>query len=347
MTEKHKRARIKDVAELAGVSNMTVSRVLNGVVKVSEEKRIAVLDAVEKLEYKPDSSARRLGGHKSYMIGLLYQDLDVSYVSRFLLNALKSSRDHGHHLIPEEINNDIDNSLQSVINLINITKIDGLILLPPISDNVEILNTLQQHQLPFVRITPDRYLDLSPYISIDDYKVGFTVTEHLIQLGHKKIAHIMGDTEQGTSHLRRKGYEDALNHYHVKVPANYVAQGNYTFDSGVNAAKAILTRDDKPSAIFASNDEMAAAVIVVANNLGIDIPNQLSVTGVDDTQLATTLSPNLTTIRQPIAEMAELAVKIIASNDLNKDSAKALEYRNILDFELIKRQSAISYKMNE
>ncbi|MDU0354071.1 LacI family DNA-binding transcriptional regulator [Paraglaciecola aquimarina] len=307
-----KRAGIKDVAELAGVSNMTVSRVLNGTVKVSEEKRKAVLTAVEKLDYKPDLAARRLGGNKSYMLGLLYQDLDISYVSKFLLNALKSSRDQGFHLIPNEIDGDIEKSLSSVVDLIEITRIDGLILLPPVSDNQQIIDVLKKHQTPFVRITPDSHFDLSPYICIDDYMVGYKMTEHLINLGHKKVAHIMGNTKQGTSHLRCQGFVDALHTNHLSAPEEFIVEGTYTFDSGVEAAKKLLNLANRPSAIFASNDEMAAAVILVANNLGIAIPEQLSVAGVDDAQLAVTLSPNLTTIKQPIAQMAELAVKLLA-----------------------------------
>lgn len=339
-----KRARIKDVATLAGVSNMTVSRVLNGVVKVSEKKRQAVLDAVKKLDYKPDSAARRLGGHKSYMIGMLYQDLDMSYVSKFLLNALKSCRDHGRHLVPNEINKDMVTSLRSVVDLIEVTKIDGLILLPPMSDNVQVIDILQQNDVPFVRIAPDSHFDLSPYISIDDYLVGYKMTEHLIKLGHKKIAHIMGHSQHGTSHLRCQGYLDALRRNDLNVPPEYISQGKYTFDSGVEAAKKLLNLENKPTAIFASNDEVAAAVILVANNLGIKVPDQLSVTGVDDAQLAVTISPNLTTIKQPIAEMAQLAVEILVSgNKEQKDNTNP--YRNILDFELIERQSAIPLKL--
>lgn len=339
-----KRARIKDVATLAGVSNMTVSRVLNGVVKVSEDKRQAVLDAVKKLDYKPDSAARRLGGHKSYMIGMLYQDLDMSYVSKFLLNALKSCRDHGYHLVPNEINKDMVSSLRSVVELIEVMKIDGLILLPPMSDNIQIIDILQQHNVPFVRIAPNSHFDLSPYISIDDYLVGSKMTEHLINLGHKKIAHIMGHPQHGTSHLRCQGYLDALIRNDLTVPHEYMAQSKYTFDSGVEAAKKLLSLEDKPTAIVACNDEVAAAVILVANNLGIKVPEQLSVTGVDDAQLAITITPNLTTIKQPITEIAQLAVDILVLG--NKDNTESThKYRNILACELIERQSAIPLKV--
>ncbi|WP_448250397.1 LacI family DNA-binding transcriptional regulator [Thalassotalea agariperforans] len=337
----NKKSRIKDVAKLAGVSNMTVSRVLNGVVKVSEDKRIAVLDAVKKLDYKPDAAARRLGGHKSYMIGLLYQDQDSSYVSKFLLDALKSCREHSYHLVPNEIDNDANRSLKSVVNLIEGSQIDGVILLPPTSDNVQIIDLLQHHKIPFIRITPDGHFDLSPYISIDDYLVGFTMTEHLISQGHKKIAHIMGHSKQGSSHLRCQGYMDALTKHNISVPSEYVEPGLFTFDSGLSAARKLLSLANRPSAIFASNDEMAAAVILVANNLGIKVPQELSVAGIDDTQLAVTLSPNLTTIKQPITEMANLAVQLLIAEEKGKISES--KYRNILPFKLIERQSVAAF----
>ena len=138
-----KRARIQDVAELAGVSSMTVSRVLNQDNKVSDAKRSIVMDAVKALNYRPNVSARRLASNKSFFIGLLYTDLDTSYVSKFLLRGLKICRSTGHHLVVDEIDDDIDKSIASVTELIEVTQVDGVILLPPICDHAKLLKTLQ------------------------------------------------------------------------------------------------------------------------------------------------------------------------------------------------------------
>lgn len=339
--KKKKRARIQDVAELAGVSNMTVSRVVNGGVKVSDEKRKAVLDAMKSLYYQPDSAARRLAGTKSYILGLLFQDEDVSYISKFLLRASKSCRNFGHHLIPDGINSSNEESISVVKNLIETTQIDGFILLAPISNNTKVIELLQQLQVPFVRISPDDKSDISPYIAIDEFMAGYTITKYLIELGHSKIAHIQGHPNQAASNLRQQGFLKAMSENSLVIPTEYIVQGYYTYGSGLNAAKDLLTLENKPTAIFAANDEMAAAAVSVAHGLGIKIPKHLSVAGIDDAQLAITISPHLTTIRQPIEEMAELAVQILASNKPVTGDSTELKHSHIFDIELIKRESTI------
>ncbi|WP_440874157.1 LacI family DNA-binding transcriptional regulator [Thalassotalea sp. PLHSN55] len=335
-----KRARIQDVAEKAGVSNMTVSRVLNNDVKVSDEKRSLVMDAVKALNYRPNVSARRLASNKSFFIGLLYVDLDTSYVSKFLLRGLKSCRLTGHHLVVDEIDDDIDKSIASVKELIDVTQVDGLILLPPICNDEKLLNMLQQANVTFVRIAPDTQLNLSPYICMDDYQASFEMTELLIKKGHTKIGHIIGNPNQGVSRLRYQGYLDALRSNQINVPPEYIEQGYFTYDTGLAAAKKILSLEDRPTAIFAANDEMAAAVISAANLNRISVPDNLAVVGFDDGHLAVTVSPSLTTVKQPIQAMADLAIEIIASGKFN-DLAKAnsREFRNVLDFEIVERDS--------
>ncbi|MGJ8690874.1 MAG: LacI family DNA-binding transcriptional regulator [Thalassotalea sp.] len=337
---KSKRARIQDVAELAGVSNMTVSRVLSKDVKVSDAKKTAVMAAVKKLNYRPNVAARRLASNKSFFIGLLYYDLDTSYVSKFLLRALKSCRAFGHHLVPDEIDDDKAKSIRAVRELIDITQIDGLILLPPVCEMQEILDVLVEAKIPFVRIAPDTQLDISPYIAIDEYLAGFSMTNHLIDLGHQRIGHIIGNPNQGASRLRYQGYLDALRSKQINVPPDYIEQGFFTYESGLNAANKLLSLAEPPTAIFASNDEMAAAVVSVANAKNIAVPNALSVAGFDDGHLAITLSPHLTTVRQPILEMADLAVEMLISGKVvSNKKAHLTDCRNILDFEIIERKS--------
>jgi LacI family transcriptional regulator len=340
-----KRARIKDVAERAGVSSMTVSRVLNQETKVSHAKRNLVMKAAKELNYRPNVAARRLASNKSFFIGLLYVDLDTSYLSKFILKGLKICRSTGHHLVAEEIDEDIEKSLNSVKELIEVTRVDGLILLPPICNEPQLLAMLQEANVTFVRIAPDTQLNMSPYICMDDYQASYEITELLIKQGHKKIGHIIGNPNQGVSRLRYQGYLDALRSNQINVPPEYIEQGLFTFDSGFEAAKKILSLTDRPTAIVASNDEMAASVISAAHVNRIVVPDELSITGFDDGQLAVSVSPNLTTVRQPIQEMAKLAIDIIASgqfSDLSK--ANSREYRNVLDFEIIERNSTLCLK---
>lgn len=338
---KQKRSTIQDVAELAGVSSMTVSRVLNNEAKVSPARKEKVLSAVRELNYRPNVSARRLASNKSFFLGLLYYDLNASYVSKFLLSALKQCRNSGHHLVVDEVDDDISKSLDSIKDLINITQVDGMVLLPPVSDQPEVIELLKSFNVPFVRIAPDKDLTASPYICIDDYQAAFDVTDSLIKQGHNKIAHIIGNPNQGASRLRYQGYLDAMRSNGLSMPPEYIEQGLFTYKSGLECAEKLLKLDDKPTAIFAANDEMAAAVVSVAHLNGFNVPDNLSVVGFDDAQLATTISPHLSTVRQPISEMAQTAVDILASGkfaDLSK--AKISEFRHILDFELIERESS-------
>lgn len=335
-----KRARIQDVAGLAGVSNMTVSRVLNNEGKVSDKTKAKVMEAARELNYRPNVSARRLASNKSFFLGLLYFDLNASYVSKFLLAALKHCRASGHHLVVDEINEDIDKSLESVKDLINITEVDGLVLLPPICDQVEVLDFLKEQDVPFIRIAPDTDLQASPYICIDEYQAAFEMTQNLINQGHTRIAHIIGNPNQGASRMRYQGFLDALRSNKLSVPPSYIEQGYFTYKSGIEAAAKLLDQEQQPTAIFAANDEMAAAVISVAYMNGLKVPENLSVVGFDDAQLATTISPHLTTIRQPIEEMAELSIQLLASADAKKSNQR--EFRNILDFQIIERESSNS-----
>lgn len=339
--EKKKRARIQDVAEKSGVSMMTVSRVLNQDEKVSDKTRHKVMQVVKELHYRPNVSARRLASSKSFFLGLLYDNPSASYVSQFLLGALKSCRASGYHLVVDEADNDINITLASVKDLVDITQVDGMILLPPVCDIPEVLTTLKEAKIPFVRISPDTQLDISPYICLDDYQAAYKVTEGLIEQGHKKIAHIIGHPNQGASRLRHQGYLDALAEHGIVINNDYIEQGFFTYKSGLTAANKILTLDDKPTAIFAGNDDMAAATIAMANMKNINVPEQLSVVGFDDTQLATTVWPAISTVNQPIKTMAELAIQLLASgkfDDLSRVNVS--EFRHVVDFTIIQRESS-------
>ena len=342
---KAKRARIQDVAEKAGVSMMTVSRVLNQDEKVSDKTRQKVTEVVKELNYRPNVSARRLASSKSFFIGLLYDNPSASYVSKFLLGALKRCRASGYHLVVDEAAQDVQETLASVNDLIEVTQVDGMILLPPVCDMPEVIETLKASKVPFIRIAPDSDLTSSPYVCLDDYQAAFEMTENLIKQGHTKIAHIIGHPNQGASRLRYQGYLDALRSNKIVVPPEYIEQGYFTYKSGLTAATNILALEDKPTAIFASNDDMAAAAIAAANMKNISVPEQLSIVGFDDTQLATTVWPCISTVRQPIQEMAELSIKLLTSgkyDDLSRINPR--DFRHVLDFTIIDRESSQAIK---
>lgn len=336
-----KRPKIKDVAQTAGVSMMTVSRVLNKDDKVSEATREKVMTAVKALNYRPNVSARRLASAKSFFLGLVYDNPSASYVSKFLLGALKRCRASGYHLVVDEADVDISKTLESVADLINVTKVDGMILLPPLCNDKAVVDMLVEASVPFIRISPDSDINSAPYICMDDYQAAFDVTEALIKQGHRKIAHIIGHPNQGASRLRYQGYLDALRSNDVTVPPSYIEQGYFDFKSGSIAARKLLALADRPTAIFASNDDMAAATLTAAHMLSLKVPDELAIVGFDDAQLAVTVWPHLSTVRQPIQEMAELAVELLASGkyqDLSNISRS--DFRHVLDFELMERESS-------
>lgn len=339
-----KNATIMDVAARAGVSMMTVSRVLNRTSRVSETTREKVMKAVEELNYRPNVSARRLASTRSFFLGLLYDNPSAGYVSQFLLGALKSCRAKGYHLVVDECDGSMEHSLDTVYALINDTKVDGIILLPPLSDSPEILDVLKENEVPAIRIAPDRDLDRSPYVCMDDYSAAFEMTNYLIELGHQKVGFIAGHYNQGSSRLRYQGYLDALRSKGINVPPEYIEQGLFDYKSGMNAAEKLISLKDRPTAIFASNDDMAAAVVATAHKHKLEVPSDISVAGFDDTQIASIVWPQLTTIRQPIKEMAETAIDILTTNgQSNKSPMPKSEYRHVLEFELVKRDSTIEH----
>ncbi|GLP95908.1 LacI family DNA-binding transcriptional regulator [Paraferrimonas sedimenticola] len=338
-----RRATIQDVADRAGVSKMTVSRVLNDDPKVSDKTRQKVQQIANELNYRPNVSARRLASSKSYFIGLLYDNPSEGYISQFLLGALKSCRAKGYHLVVDEASGESEQQLQITRSLIEETRVDGVILLPPVCDQPEVIEVLKESGVPFIRVAPDTQLDCSPYVCMDDYQAAFEMTQLLINKGHTEIGFIIGNPNQGASRLRYQGYMDALRSNKLAIVPETIEQGYFTYKSGLSAAEKILTSSKRPTAVFASNDDMAAATISVANRLQIKVPDELSVVGYDDTHIAQALWPPLTTVRQPIAEMANRAVELLSSGQVSKErKPKASEYRQVLDFELKSRDSVIS-----
>ncbi|MBR9728987.1 LacI family DNA-binding transcriptional regulator [Shewanella intestini] len=335
-----KRARLKDVAQRAGVSMMTVSRVLNQDDKVSAKTREKVLSIANSMGYRPNVSARRLASNKSFFIGLLYDNPSQAYISQFLLSALHSCRSKGYHLIVEKADDDIENTLISIKQLIDETQMDGMILLPPVCDDKAILSYLKQVNMPFVRIAPDSDLTLSPYICMDDYQAAFDVTEQLIQAGHSRIAHIIGDLKQGVSRLRYQGFLDALRSNQITVAPEYIINGSFTYQSGMQASAALLDLPLRPTAIFAANDEMAAAAISVAQSRGLNVPNDVAVVGFDDTQLATIVWPHITTVKQPIDDMAHVAISVLTADEPYDGTHS--QARHVLDFEIVHRGSSLT-----
>lgn len=316
---------IREVAARAGVSLKTVSRVLNREQNVREETRARVMDAVEALDYRPNIFARSLAGNRSYLLALLYDDTpSPAYIADIQIGALEACGKEGYHLLIERLDRASANANRQMRTLIANSGVDGVILTPPVGDNPDILRTLEEERASYVRIAPDRSLEGGLGVMMDDFKAARAMTRYLLSLGHRRIGFIKGHPEHSASPLRFDGYASALEEAGVPYAAEIVEQGYFSYRSGMSCAEALLAVDPRPTAIFACNDDMAAAAMAAAQKAGFDVPGDLSVAGFDDTPLARAIWPRLTTVRQPIVEMAASAVEMLVAAAAREEVVQSL-----------------------
>ena len=331
-TSSHNRpATIIDVAREAGVSFKTVSRVLNGETNVREETRTKVLNAVKTLDYRTNHNARNLRARQSRIICLFYANPSRNYIGEVQLGALQRCQSEGYSLITEDCS---DN--HPLLALRAETKLAGAILTPPLSDDEELIRELSGLNIPFVRIAPAENVDQGQGVAIDDAAAAKEMTDYLIGLGHKRIGFIKGADNHGQAKQRWQGYVSALEAAGIPLDQDLICKGNFAFDSGLACAEKLLRLDKPPTAVFASNDDMAAGVLAAAYRRQVNVPKDLSVVGFDDTPLASTISPSLTTIYQPSRELASAAVGMLLE-EVNSSSGEAR--RKLLDYRLVLRES--------
>lgn len=335
---KKQAATIKEVAELAKVSQMTVSRVLNDQNAVRESTRKRVEAAIRQLNYRPNIMARNLAGRTGLFIGLIYRNPSYGYLSEFLLGALDTCRKLGHYLIVEEPfvdDNMVD--LDRIEKRFRDTSIQALIVVPPLSDDPKLIDTLERTGISYVCVSPKRDAYTGPSVRMDDRAAARDMVEYLFSLGHKRIGLIKGAEDHTSSHLRFEGYKDALALRDVSIEEDIILEGDFTYRSGLQSMMRMLESQNPPTAIFACNDDMAAGAIAAAHQAGLNIPEDVSIVGFDDTQNASAMWPPLTTVRQPIREMARSAIEMLGRK---MSAAPTQPARQTLDYELIIRESA-------
>ncbi|NRA31510.1 MAG: LacI family DNA-binding transcriptional regulator [Parvularculaceae bacterium] len=328
------------------MSGKTVSRVLNNEKYVKPELKERVLTAVKRLNYAPSLEASRLKRNRqqSYQIGLLYDNPTAHYISKLIVGTLDRLEDEGYRLAIECLPSRRafpDARLEP--KLIERTDLDGVIVTPPISDDIDLIERLLESGKLVVRLAPHREKQLTPYVSMDDEQASYEITKHLMAQGRTKIAHITGSGDHGSSSQRAHGFIRALAESGHSAPDDWIVQGNYTFASGIRCADHLLgerAQADRPDAIFAANDEMASAVLYRAQHYGVEVPSDLAVAGFDDIPLATIIEPNITTVRQPLERMAEVAAGLLVDlregRVLNSTGVQARE----VPFSLIVRGSS-------
>jgi LacI family transcriptional regulator len=331
---------IEDVARAAGVSAMTVSRVINRGKNVRESTRAAVLEAVEQLNYAPNTAARSLAAGKAAHFGLLYANPSASYLSQFLIGALHAARIAGVHLVIEACDSEDPDEQAEVTRNFATSNVEGVILPPPLSESARIMAELESLAIPMVTVATDNPRPDSLNVRIDDRAAAQEMTRYLLKLGHRDIGFIKGHPDHVASHDRYRGFCDALSEAGIDATTAPTEQGFFSYRSGHIAGERLLELSNPPTAIFASNDDMAAATISVAHRRGMNVPDDLSIAGFDDTALATSVWPELTTIKQPIAAMAEAAMDLLISDVRARHAGTPSRPReSVLSYSLIIRES--------
>ena len=329
---------VADVAREAQVSPMTVSRVINNEEYVSERTREIVKRAVTKLNYSPSRAARSLAGVGEQRIALIYSNPSPSYLNELLMGGLRKVNGTDAYLTVEHCDIE-DDGLDLVRNLAE-AGVQGFLLTSPLCDEPRLLDLSSQLGVHVVAIGAGNAPQEHSAMLIDDYQAAFDMTRHIINLGHKDIAFISGNPRQVSSSKRLTGYEAAMAASDLPIHRDFVQQGMYTYRSGLAAAERLLALKHPPTAIFASNDDMAAATVAAAHKCQIDVPSELTVCGFDDVAIASTIWPELTTIRQPIADMAAKAVETLAAELRKKSSGQSITIEHtMMEYTLIQRNS--------
>lgn len=331
-------ATIADVARESGFSPMTVSRVINGERNVKDSTRDAVMEAVEKLNYSPNLAARTLAGAEQIRIAMLYGNPSFAYLSRLLVGTLEQARKSHVQLVIEQCDEgqDIHDVFADLIE----SGVDGVVLSPPLCDSPKMLDLIQNTDVTCVVVANWCPPGKMSVVYIDDVEAAATMTRHILSLGHERIAFVKGNPEQKASHQRLKGFELAMAEAGIPIDPELVVDGLFTYRSGLDAADKLLDLKRPPTAIFASNDDMAAAAITVAHRRQLDVPKDVTICGFDDTDFALSIWPELTTIHQPIADMSRAAVEILVDRIRAKRSGRATAREDrMLDFTFVRRES--------
>lgn len=329
---------IHDVARHAGVSPMTVSRVINAESNVRDETRERINASIKVLRYSPNQAARSLASAETVHLGVLYANSTAAYLSELLLGSLEQSGLSGCQLVLEQCK-DLESERKAVQRLIA-GGVNGVILPAPLCDSEDALQTVVGAGIPAVLVTSGRPAPGFSAVSINDFEAAREMTRHLLGLGHRRIGFINGHPGHSASSQRFRGYMEGMTEAGLGVGPDQVAQGFFTYRSGLDAAERLLGNDFHPTAIFACNDDMAAATMAVAHRRGMDVPKDLAIAGFDDTPLASMIWPELTTVRRPISEMAREAVRLLLEQVKARRSGRAqpVEHK-LLGYTLVKRDS--------
>lgn len=306
---------INDVARIAGVSKKTVSRVINQSPLLNADTRKRVEDVIAELGYVPNPQARALALRRNFLIGLIHDNPNAQMVLNVQQGMLEVLRDTEFELIVHPVNRGSPTMLADIGQFLERQRPFGVMILPPISENDQMAALCAELGVRYVRMGSAPLDEASHMVASNDREAVRGAVEHLIESGHKRIGLVQGPHGFRSAFERQKGYEEAIEAAGLPLQRTLIVQGDYKFESGMRAAEQLLDLAPRPTAVFASNDEMAAGVLHVARQRGLNVPQDLSIIGFDDTPIASHLWPPLTTVRWPIATMARAAALKLVSGE--------------------------------
>ena len=326
------------MAAQAGVARATVSRVLNNGPNVRQEVRDRVQAAVRELDYKVNVQARHLASGNSRQIALIHATNTESepnsyYHSGLELGAMRGCAERGYSLVTHTANPEGEGERERILELARSGNHDGLILTPPFADDLNLIKAISRTDCPIVCVSAGpQAQQLAPWVGIDDAAAGEAIGDFLVRLGHRRFAYIDGPADHVSAGLRLQGFLAALAKVGIKREAVAHYRGNFTFRSGVDIGQQILCKPDRPSALVCANDDMAAGALLAAHKLALRIPEDISITGFDDTPVSEIVWPPLTTVHQPIRLLGTRAVErlidaIENSSEAPGDSTSCVPFR--------------------
>ncbi|MBI4428346.1 MAG: LacI family DNA-binding transcriptional regulator [Ignavibacteriales bacterium] len=329
---------INDIANKAGASVTSVSRVLNnkaGKYRISKETAKRILKAAAELDYKPNELARGLRLKKTHTIGLVIPDISNPFFAYVTRNIQRVAHELGYSLVVCDTDENLPLELEH-INLLMSKGVDGLVIMP-VGQDARHLKRLVKESVPLVLV--DRCFDEldTSSVVVDNYAGAFTGIEHLLECGHRRIAIIQGLANTYSNTGRVQGYTDALKKFGIRPDPELIFGGSFREETGYNETKRILSMSERPTAIFATSDLITLGALQAINEMGLDVPNDISVLAFDDTDFAPFLKCPLTVIAQPKESMGEIAVKLLV--DQIKGRGKQQTQKIILKPNLVKRNS--------
>jgi LacI family transcriptional regulator len=298
-----------------------------------------VQEAAKALDYRPNLAGRSLRNAGIARIGVLYSNPSAAYLNQLMIGVLEESSQAGAQIIVEKCGG--IRSQRSAMKRLLDAGVDGIILPPPLCDSPTTLAELKEADIPIVAVATAMPQESVTSVRIDDYQAARAMSRYLLDLGHRRIGFIEGDPSHTPAVLRTKAFFDTMAEAGIEVPDNLVVQGMFTYRSGLEAARQLLEQDPRPTAIFSSNDDMAAAAVAVAHGMHLRIPEDLTITGFDDTPVATTIWPTLTTIHQPVTSMGRATVKMMTEEiRLRRNQRRSEAQHKVMKYKLVERESS-------